>query len=119
MFDFQMNVWTWFRKCFPDPKYKNVRERTFRFTEEALELAQAAGANREEIINILDHVYSRPVGEFKQEVGGVMLTLSALCSVHNVSLHYAANRELARIDTKEMISRIREKQATKVQGNEE
>lgn len=119
MFRFQMNVWDWFKKCFPDPKYKNPRERTFRFVEEAIELAQACGASREEVSRIADYVYGRPVGEIRQEVGGVMVTLSTLCSVHKICLSDAAEKELARIDTPEVIFKIREKQATKVQGNDD
>lgn len=118
MHSFQMNAWNWFKLCFPDPKYKNIRERTFRFVEEAFELAQACGASREEVINILDYVYGRPVGEIRQEVGGVMVTLSTLCSVHKISLERAAEKELERINNPEVIFKIREKQATKVQGNE-
>ena len=116
--DFQLNVWSWFKHCFKSSAYNSVRERTFRFTEEALELAQACGVTREEVEKLLNYVYGRPVGEVKQEVGGVLITLSTLCSVQKISLRDAAETELSRVRDFAVIKKIRAKQASKVQGLE-
>ena len=91
----------------------NISERSFRFIEEALELAQATGLTKEEVLRVVDYVYSRPVGEPKQEVGGVMVTLAILCSAADIDLEDASWLEFKRIDTAEMKQKIHDKQAFK------
>ena len=66
---------------------------------------------RELAHQLVDYTYGRPVGEARQEVGGVVTTLSALCSAQGIDMHDAAEAELARIWTK--IDVIRAKQAAK------
>jgi hypothetical protein len=46
-----------------------------------------------------------------QELGGVQVTLAALCFPHDLDMNEAAERELARVWTK--IDKIRAKQAAK------
>lgn len=86
-------------------------ERNHRFVEEALELAQACGCSASEAHQLVDYVYGRPVGEKAQEVGGVMVTLAALCLAQGLDMHEAGEIELARIWTK--VEAIRAKQAAK------
>lgn len=57
------------------------------------------------------YVYGRPVGEARQEIGGVMLTLAALCASHGLEMQVEAERELARAWTK--TEQIRAKRAAK------
>ncbi|MNN11716.1 hypothetical protein D3C81_1246860 [compost metagenome] len=59
----------------------------------------------------MDYVYGRPVGDKHQEVGGVMVTLAALCLAQGLDMHTAGETELARIWTK--VEQIRAKQAAK------
>ena len=75
----------------------NVQERCHRFAEESIELLQSCGYTKEQMKNMLDYVYNREVGEPKKEVGGVMTTLAALCSVFNVDLIKEAGNEVKRI----------------------
>ncbi len=42
------------------------------------ELVQAVGTSREDALRLVEYVYTRPVGELRQEIGGVMVTLAAL-----------------------------------------
>lgn len=81
--------------------------------EEALELGQAEGLSRADAELMVNYVYSRPVGESGQEVGGVMVTLAALCWNANIDLGSAAGGELLRIEAPEVMEKIRLKQAAK------
>jgi hypothetical protein len=56
-------------------------------------------------------VFSRPVGEKTQEIGGVRVTLAALCNAHGIDGDVAARTELDRVWT--VVDKIRAKQATK------
>lgn len=69
------------------------------------------GCTASEAHQLVDYVYGRPVGERAQEVGGVMVTLAALCLAQGLAMHAAGETELARIWTK--VEAIRAKQAAK------
>lgn len=109
--EFQVRVQPWMAACFGDEVSNDPIERNQRFLEEALELIQACGATRSEAHQLVDYVFDRPVGELKQEIGGVMVTLAALCLAHNVSMHACGETELERIWT--CVDKIRAKQAAK------
>ncbi|KPB83868.1 hypothetical protein BTW15_01540 [Pseudomonas syringae pv. tomato] len=108
---FQSRVQPWMAACFGAEISSDRQERNHRFLEEALELVQAGGATADEAHQLVDYVYGRSIGEPAQEVGGVMVTLAALCLANELDMHSAAETELARIWTK--VDQIRAKQATK------
>ncbi|KOX55139.1 hypothetical protein ADL19_13525 [Streptomyces purpurogeneiscleroticus] len=108
---FQFRVQPWMMACFGEMIAGDREERNHRFLEEALELVQACGCTADEARQLVDYVFGRPVGEKGQEVGGVMVTLSALCLAQDLDLHREAEIELARIWTK--VEQIRAKQAAK------
>ena len=110
---FQLRVDDWIMACFGIEIGADRAERNHRFLEEALELVQANGCTRSEAHQLVDYVFSRPTGQITQEVGGVMLTLSALCTATGTDLATAAETELARVWSK--IDTIRAKQAAKPQ----
>ena len=113
---FQIGVDKWMDACFGDAIKADLLERADRFTEEALELAQTMpGFNAERAHALVDYVFNRPVGERQQEVGGVMVTLAALCNPVGISMADAADTELARVWTK--VEQIRAKQAAKPTGS--
>lgn len=112
---FQERVEKWLKACFPVGVWSDHAERTHRFLEEALELAQANGCSREDALALVNYVYGRPAGAPSQEVGGVMVTLSALCSVSQINMDEAGERELER--NWERIETIRAKQAAKPRGS--
>ena len=93
---FQRRVREWVVACFPTASVSNRQERTHRFLEEALELAQASGCSRSEAAELVDYVFSRDIGDVRQEVGGVMVTLAALCDALDIDLESAAEGELQR-----------------------
>lgn len=107
----QTKVNAWMLECFGAEIAADKTERNHRFLEESLELVQAAGCSRNEAMQLVDYVYGRPVGELSQEVGGVMVTLAALCTSHGIDMHACALTEVARVWTK--IEQIRAKQAGK------
>jgi hypothetical protein len=108
---FQDEVKPWLETCFSKEIASNKIERNHRFFEESTELVQSLNCTREEAHQLVDYVYDRPVGEPNQEVGGVMITLAALCLANNLNMHDAGFEELARVWTK--IDVIREKQKLK------
>ena len=108
---FQARVLPWMKACFGEHISADKQERNHRFLEEALELIQACGATAEEAHQLVDYVYGRAVGEPSQEVGGVMVTLAALCLAQDMDMHAAAETELTRIWGK--VEQIRAKQAAK------
>jgi len=108
---YQDRVHKFMLRCFGESIAANQDERSHRFLEEALELVQACGCSYDEAHQLVDYVYGRPVGEKFQEVGGVMVTLAALCSAQSLDMGDAAEAELKRVWTK--IEQIRAKQAAK------
>ena len=112
---YQARVKQWLAACFPQSVRSNRRERTYRFLEEALELAQANGCSRADAQALVEYVYSRPVGLPELEVGGVMVTLASLCAATSIDMTEAGDRELQR--NWERIETIRRKQACKPHGS--
>lgn len=110
---FQSRVLSWLIACFGSQVAADRVERNHRFFEEAGELVQACGMTREEAQALVDYTWSRPIGEPAQEVGGVMVTLAALCLANGLNMHAAGDTELTRINVPETIAKIRAKQAAK------
>jgi hypothetical protein len=101
----------WLRECFGEVIAKCQTERNHRFLEEALELVQSLDCTQSEARQLVDYVFTRPIGEPHQECGGVMITLAALCYAAQLDMNAAGETELARIWEK--IEKIRAKQAAK------
>lgn len=114
---FQSRVAPWMRDTFGPEISADKVERNDRFIEEALELVQAGGMTRDRVLALVDYTYGRPTGHLPQEVGGVMVTLAALCLAQGVDMHAEGETELARISTPEMMKKIRAKQASKPRGS--
>lgn len=115
MRDFQDRVNRWVVDCFGEAAADDTVERNHRFIEEALELAQANGATKKECDQLVEYVFGRSKGDVGQEVGGVMLTLAALCTSMRMSMGACGEIELNRVWTK--IDMIRKKQAAKPQNS--
>lgn len=111
MENYQKRVNDWMLVCFGEEISADKTERNHRFLEEALELVQSLGATKSEAHQLVDYVYDRPKGEPKQECGGVMVTLAALCLANEFDMNECGEVELNRIWTK--INKIREKQRKK------
>lgn len=90
----------WCRAAFGDEHASSLPQRGIRFLEEAIELAQAAGCDLAMCHKLLDFVFSRPVGDLRQEMGGVGLTLLCLASAAGDDADQAEVNELARVISK-------------------
>ena len=108
---FQARVDEWLIACFGEDIARDPIERYHRFLEEALEFVQACGCSNSEARQLVDYVFNRGVGDPHQELGGVMVTLAALCHVHDFDMIADGEVELARVWTK--VEKIRAKQAAK------
>jgi hypothetical protein len=108
---FQIRVNDWIQYCFGPEIGTDKRERNHRFIEEALELVQTSGCSKSEVLQLVDYVFNRPIGDQIQEIGGVMTTLAALCNTYNINLIGAADKELERCWL--LSNKIRAKQAAK------
>lgn len=104
---FQYRVLQWVKACFGDKVAFDKTERNHRFLEESLELVQAAGCSKEEVVHIVEYVFSRPPGEVSQESAGVCIMLASLCEAHGIDMEDTAENELKRIWDK--IDKVREK----------
>lgn len=113
MREFQGQVDQWMLECFGREIANDKIERNHRFLEEALELVQACGCSSADAHMLVEYVFNRPKGAVGQEVGGVAVTLAALCSANAVDLNVEAHREVERICLPENIEKIRAKQAGK------
>ena len=108
---FQIRLRAWMLQCFGPDISRDKIERNHRFLEEALELVQALGCTASEAHQLVDYTFERPVGDPKQEAGGVKVTLAALCDANDMDLDECGETELARVWTK--IDAVRAKQAAK------
>lgn len=108
---FQPLVVSWLHQVLPEALILDQTERHYRFIEEAIELVQAGGLTKEDVLKMVDYVFDRPAGEIPQEIGGVMLTLAGLCHAHGRQLMTDANAELMRVH--QVIDKVREKNRTK------
>lgn len=113
MSKFQNDVKRWAHACFGKEIAEDKVERNHRFIEEAMELVQSLGCTREEALDVLEYTYDRPKGEPTQEVGGVMVTLAALCAANEIYMVECGEVELDRITQPYIMDKIRMKQAAK------
>lgn len=110
----QIKVANWVEEAFGLQQARSVEYRGLRFVEEAIELAQSCDCKLETLHQLIDHIYSRPKGDLRQELGGVGLTLLALANAAGMSADAAEQEELERVLSKplEMFKkRNEEKQA--------
>lgn len=114
---YQARVNEWMLTCFGAKVAADIKERPHRFLEEALELGQSVGCTKCEAMQLVDYVFGRPAGERAQEVGGTVLTLASLCTTIGVDMLGAAETELARVSTPEMIAKLQAKNMAKDPGS--
>lgn len=114
---FQDDVADWMQICFGSEISADKLERNDRFCEESLELLQSLNMPKERILALIDYVYDRDAGETNQEIGGVMVTLAALCSANHLNMESAAQAELKRVNDPAIVEKIRKKQAAKPTGS--
>jgi len=93
--DAQAEVANWIHEAFGGVFNQDVKERSLRFLEEALEVVQSAGLSRADADKILTYVYTRPVEpQVSTEIGGAFTTLCAVasCLQVDIGLAYSVDR---------------------------
>lgn len=93
---FQGKVHDWMRECFVRPDAMAPEQRAFRFIEEALELVQAVGTSKADVLRLVEYVYGRLPGDDDQEIGGVLVTLAGLATSRALIMEDCGRHELAR-----------------------
>ena len=96
----QQGVYEWGCACFGKEDMDSVRVRGLRFAEEAIELMQAIGVDKSQVIDLIEHIYAKEPGEVAQEVGGTSITLLALCHQQGLNAEQCEWNEYHRITTK-------------------
>jgi NTP pyrophosphatase (non-canonical NTP hydrolase) len=69
--------------------------------EEAIEVAQAAGVDKEMLHYLIEHVYKNPPGQLKQELGGLGVTILAMGHAAGIHVDQAEIDEIHRIVSKD------------------
>lgn len=75
----------------------SVRQRALRLLEESIEAFQAANGDPQQARALVDFVFSRPVGDVRQEVAQVSVCAMLLAGAAGVSLDAQERAEVARI----------------------
>lgn len=95
----QQDVLEWIVASFGQRAH-NRDERGARLVEEAMEIAQAEGVPLEVLKRIADRVYARPVGELRQEIGGLGITILGLTANCGIDFVAETLREWQRVLSK-------------------
>lgn len=93
----QVAVAAWARHAFGKEHADNPKQRAVRLAEETIELCQVAKADPAMLHKLIDYVYSRPVGTYEQELGGVGVTLLAFAHAAGCSADKCESDEVERI----------------------
>lgn len=95
--DRQRSVHQWCLQAFGQDESGNPRHRALRLVEEAIEAAQAVGADPKLLHQLVDHIYAKPAGEISQELGGVGVTVLALANACGLSADECEASEVERV----------------------
>ena len=110
---YQARIAEWVNMVFGAVVAADGPERTLRFVEEAVELAQAVGLDADIVHRLVDYVFSREKGEPGKEVAGCAVTLLAAATANGVDAEKELDIELSRIQEPEVIARCRRRQSEK------
>lgn len=84
----------WAEDTFGKEVVLSKEERAWRFFEESLELAHAAGITKEDALAMLEEEFSKTPGDVKQEAADVRITLAVLCVPWEVDLERQTEKKL-------------------------
>lgn len=93
----QAKIFTWTQAAFTVEQATSLPQRGLRLLEEAVEAYQAVGGDPAMAHRLVDFVFSRPVGELGQELGGISVCLLALAAAAGLSADAEEQREVARV----------------------
>ena len=107
-------AWCWLHKTMPKENVSSLPERALRVFEEAAELCQAAGVDKSLLMRQTEYTYARPVGTVPQEIAGVLTTILGAASCAGIQAEDALMKELTRLDTPDVVEKVRRKQESKI-----
>lgn len=110
---FQDAATFWGYRCFGYDKSRSLKLTAYRALEEMNELAQVAGITEEQAVALVRYTWGRPVGEARNEIGGVMVTLARTSNILGIQMSSVAPEILKLCE--DNIDRIREKDLKKIQ----
>lgn len=87
----------WSIRSFGEAHVRDRKVRALRLAEEAVEFAQARQVPIEQMHLLIDTVYSRPVGDADQEIGGVFMTAIIAAAIEGLDPEECFLRELRRV----------------------
>lgn len=93
--EFQFLIYSWAKLNFGSVASKR-EERLLRVLEEALELVQAGGIDKEKVLQFADVVYAEPKGLVKEELSDLQLNLYALAEHYYEPLDLLSKQKFAR-----------------------
>jgi hypothetical protein len=93
----QDSIFTWAMTAFTVEQATSLPQRGVRLLEETLEAYQACGGDLAMAHKLVDFVFSRPVGDLRQELGGVGVGVLALAAAAGFSADEAERVEVERV----------------------
>lgn len=93
----QARAAAWCAAAFGVAHQSSVPQRGLRMLEEAIEAYQACGCPEDQAHKLVSYVFSRPIGDLSQELGGIGLTVLALAAAAKLSADDAEQKELDRV----------------------
>lgn len=90
-------VTDWGIRAFGRDHMINAQVRALRLVEEAAELAQALDVPQAQLEKLINLVYARPKGDYRQELGGVLVCLAVLCEAMGDDPDAAFEAEVRRV----------------------
>lgn len=109
----QDSLGEWAIATFGKDVFDNAPERGKRLIEEALEYGQTQKVTKEQAHLLVDYVFSRPVGDPAQEMGGVMVTALVAAQSAGLDAGGCLTSEMERIHEPTIMEKIRSKQVSK------
>lgn len=108
---FQLDVVSWWRDTFLQSVRSDPQARAYKFLEEAIEFAQAAGVERDDADLMVHYVYGREKGIPFEEAGDAFFTLAVAAEAFGFQLSQAG---ITRFEyAQENVVQVREADKTK------
>lgn len=109
MLIWQGQIRNWMFNMVKAPDQWDPVNRGQRILEEVAEACQCPeiGLSEQQCHDIITYVYNRPTGVYHQEIGGIIVTLLALCDATKEDLYQCMVDEIARIREPEMVEKVR------------